>query len=332
MKSEAIKLVIQARLNSLTKPLGSLGKLEQLVIDLGIAQHSLSPDIAKRKCFIFAADHGITQEGVSAYPSEVTRQMLLNFSQGGAAANILAKNSNTVLEIIDVGVLGDPVPNVTNRRIAAGTHNFLEQPAMSEIELAQAMQVGASFVDPQFNLFVLGEMGIGNTTSSAAIASAILKCPAVEITGKGAGLDDATLKKKISIIETALLRYQKESQTPHAILTRFAGFEIAAMVGFLLESRRQNIPVLIDGFIVSTAALVAIEINPEVKQICIYAHLSDEFGHKKILQYLSADPVLDLQMRLGEGSGALVALSILDCALSLFNEMATFESAKISQA
>ena len=331
MNSEAIEVAIKQRLNSLTKPVGSLGKLEEIVIALGIAQQKIYPDISQRKCLIFAGDHGVTAEGVSAYPSEVTRQMLLNFAQGGAAVNVLTKSSGTILEIVDVGVIGEAVPGVSSRRIRSGTHNFLKQPAMEISELEKAMEVGASFVDQNFSLFILGEMGIGNTAASAAIAAAIIGCAPSEVTGSGTGLDPINLKNKIAVIEQALLKYRDQPQSPQEILARFAGFEIAAIVGFILESGKQNIPVLIDGYIVTTAALVALEINPAIKRSLIIAHRSSEYGHKKILEYLKVEPLLDLQMRLGEGSGALVALPILDNALRLYHEMATFESAQISQ-
>lgn len=323
--------------NQLTKPPGSLGKLEDLATKLASLQETNTPKIDTILIQIFAADHGVVEEGISAFPQAVTAEMIKNFSAGGAAISVLAKSLNADFGVMNLGTI-EPLPElerVSDKRIDAGTHNFCHGPAMNDEQLEQALMTGREVILNSLStnkpdLFIGGEMGIGNTTSASALASAILTQPVSALVGKGTGVDDAGLQRKINVVERALALHQGTTQGPISCLQKLGGFEIAGLVGATLACAQEGIPVLVDGFIVSVAALIAVEINPSIRPWLFFSHCSTEAGHIAVLQYLNADPLLSLQMRLGEASGAAVAAPLLRMACELHNNMATFEQAGVS--
>ena len=319
----------------LTKPPGSLGMLESLAIKLAAMQGRDQPQLNNIHISIFAADHGVAAEGVSAFPQAVTAEMVKNFAAGGAAVNVLARHLNAKFEIVDVGLL-QPVdlPNVIAHRAGCGTENFKTQPAMTLAQLDIAVAAGQSAahraVAGQAELFVGGEMGIANTCSASAMAAALLTIAPGEITGAGTGLNRQQIDHKAAVIAQALQRHQTYLDTPLAILQYLGGFEIAALAAAYICAAQQGLPVLVDGFISSVAALTALKINPGCGTWFFYGHRSDEKGHKIVLEALAAEPILNLHMRLGEASGALMAVPILQMACRLHNEMATFTQAHIT--
>jgi len=325
------------RQQQLTKPAGSLGKLEELAVKLASLQSRAMPSVDRAWISIFAADHGIANAGVSAFPQSVTAEMIKNFVHGGAAINILAKQSLAHLEVIDVGVvtpLGDL--DIIHRKIAFGTANFLHQAAMTKADLEKALLSGkeavARAIQHKSDIFIAGEMGIGNTSSATAVACHLLKLNAPKLTGAGTGLDNDKIQEKTLIIQQALNKFSEIENTPLTTLEYFGGFEIAALVGAYLAAAQSGLAILVDGFICSVAALVATRINPELKPWLIFSHQSQEQGHALILNELKAEPLLNLNMRLGEASGAAVALPLLRSACLLHQQMATFEQAQVSQA
>ena len=335
-------IAAQAHNNQLTKPLGSLGKLEDLIISLAQQQGRAVPEIKQPWISIFAGDHGIATEGVSAYPQSVTRQMLLNFVQGGAAINVLAKQQQAHLEIIDCGIAqSEPLlAGVISQPIAAGTQNFLQQAAMTSEQLSAALNIGRAAVlrakQAGADLFIAGEMGIANTSSASALALAALPLSAQQLVGAGTGLDNAGIQHKAAIIERAVARAQAEQpkaleQQAEYWLMQVGGFEVAAMVGAYLACAEQGISVLVDGFITTVAALYAVKLQPQARQWMLFSHQSDEAGHPLVLAELQAQPLLQLAMRLGEGSGAGVALGLIKTACALHGQMATFSQAAVDQ-
>lgn len=325
-----------SRQQQLTKPSGSLGELEQLAIQLAAMQGTDKPCVDHIWISIFAADHGIAAAGVSAFPQAVTTEMVKNFVQGGAAINVLAKQHQAHLEIIDVGVAGSLTGlNIIHQKVASGTANFLNQPAMSEVQLQLALQSGKNAItralEAKSQLFIGGEMGIANTTSATAIACSLLNRNASQLTGAGTGLEASGIQHKADIIQQALNKHKNISPIPLVALQHLGGFEIAALTGAYIAAAQQQLPILIDGFICSVAALVASRINPEVRQWFIFAHRSQEQGHQSILDALQAKPLLNLNMRLGEASGAATAIPLLRSACALHAHMATFEQAHVSQ-
>jgi len=333
----------QAKLDRKTKPVGSLGQLEKLAAQLAAIQGSLEPNIDKKRMLIFAASHGIAAEGVSAYPPEVTWQMVMNFLSGGAAINVLARHGKMDLHVIDVGVDTDlpesaaNAPNFFVRRVKNGTQNFLHEPAMTVEECEAALKAGYEQVqlacEEKVQLLGIGEMGIGNTTSAAALFSALLQISPAEIVGPGTGLDEAGVRRKADVIEKSLnLHREKCGADPVAWLQHVGGLEIAAMVGVILQANRQRIPVVVDGFIATAAACVALHIEPSAKEVCFFGHCSNEKAHRLVLEKLEAEAVLDLAMRLGEGTGAALAMHILDAAAKTMCEMATFDTAGVSDS
>jgi nicotinate-nucleotide--dimethylbenzimidazole phosphoribosyltransferase len=333
---EASRLAALDRQNRLTKPQGSLGRMEAIAVELAAHQRTERPTVDRVAIIIFAADHGITAEGISAFPSEVTSQMLANYVQGGAAISVLARSLGAPLTVVDVGTYSDrDIPRVLHRKIARGTMNFAQGPAMRPEQAEDALTAGAAIVEaielrPQ--LLVLGEMGIGNTTSAAAVAAALLGRAPVDLVGAGTGVDGATIDRKAVLIEAALTRAGCNSRAVGATeaLTLVGGFEIAALAGAMVRAAQLGISVLVDGFIASVAALCAVELNAEVRAWLIFAHRSHERGHKIVLDELGAKPLLDLGMRLGEGSGAAIAVPLLRLACDLHNEMATFDEAAVA--
>jgi len=323
--------------NQLTKPPGSLGTLESIVTRLSAMQESNKPNVNDVHITIFAADHGIADEGVSAFPQDVTVEMIRNFANGGAAINVLSQQINAKLEVVNLGTVRptDELPNVITIAIAPGTANFSIQPAMGRIQLKQALEQGRESIlraiDSRARLFIGGEMGIANTTSAAALACALLGEIPEMLAGPGTGLDKTGVKHKASVISKALEKHQGYEDDPIEALRIFGGFEIAALVGAYISAAQAKIPSLVDGFISSIAALCAVKIAPDVREWMFFSHTSAEPGHQRILDALQAEAILSLGMRLGEGSSAATAVPLMRLACSLHNEMATFASAQVSE-
>jgi len=326
----------EARQGQLTKPPGSLGRLEQLAQRLAAMQGSERPSLERVHISVFAADHGVAAEGVSAFPQEVTVAMIANFANGGAAISVLARELGANLEVVDVGAVAVPaeLPHVISRRAGAGSANFCEGPAMDEAQLAEALSAGreavARALADEAQLFIGGEMGIANTTAASAIAAALLGKQPAELAGPGTGLDAAGVSHKAQVIERALALHQAALGNPLEVLRRLGGFEIAALCGAYLSAAQQGLAVLVDGFISSVAALVALRINPAIAPWLLLSHASAEPGHAAVVAAIGEQPLLDLKMRLGEGSGAAVALPLLRLACALHNNMATFAEAGVA--
>jgi nicotinate-nucleotide--dimethylbenzimidazole phosphoribosyltransferase len=328
------------RLDRLTKPRGSLGRLEEIAARLCGIQTTIRPSVANRLIIVCAGDHGVTREHVSAYPSAVTAQMVANFVAGGAAINAMARTVGANVWVVDVGVAG-PIPGtgaaaqLIRRRIRDGTRNMLREPAMSEVEMLQAIRVGVDEASRAaadgVEMLGLGEMGIGNTTAASAITAALTGTPPQRVTGRGTGVDDATFSRKVQVIEQALATHAPHSDRPLDILRTVGGFEIATLVGVCLGAAARHLVVITDGFIATAAALVATAMCPLVSEYLFAAHLSPEPGHAIQLERLGMSPLLQLDMRLGEGTGAAIAMGVLGAACAAFNDMATFESAGVSE-
>jgi len=322
------------RQQQLTKPYGALGDLENLAITLASLQGKKQPCINNPHITVFAADHGVAAENVSAFPQAVTGEMLRNFNNGGAAINVLSRQIYANLHVMDVGTINPPedLQHVLSCRVQAGTENFLHAPAMSINAVGQALNIGHNAVLSYENidLFIGGEMGIANTTSATAIACALLHIPAHILSGAGTGLDEQGIRHKALVIDKSLARYGNMSDKPLECLRHVGGLEIAALVGAYLTCAQKGIPVLVDGFICSVAALVCIHLQPKSSEWFLYSHQSAERGHQIVLDALNAKPLLNLNMRLGEASGAAVAVNLLRSACVLHNEMATFSEAGVS--
>jgi nicotinate-nucleotide--dimethylbenzimidazole phosphoribosyltransferase len=324
---------LQYRLDHLTKPLGSLGRLEALASQIGVLQQTDRPALHAPQVVVFAADHGLAAQGVSAYPSEVTAQMVENFLAGGAAISVLARQHGLALTVVDAGVRSAiaPRPGLLSRRIAAGTADASQAAAMSRAQCDAAIAHGREVVQQlPGNALLLGEMGIGNTSSAALLLARLGGHDIDACVGRGAGLDDAGLARKRAVLR-GVLALHAEAREPLAALAALGGFEIAMMVGAALQAARERRLVVVDGFIVGAAILVASRIEPSLLDACVFAHRSDEAGHGLLLQTLGAEPLLQLGLRLGEGSGAALAWPLIDAAVRLLNEMASFESAGVSE-
>ena len=327
-----------ARQAQLTKPRGALGRLEQVAVLLAAMQSRERPFVDPVRIVVFAADHGVASDGVSAYPQSVTVEMLRNFSRGGAAISVLAKELGATLEVVDAGTARDPgpLPHVISRRAGAGTSNLSAAAAMSASQRATALETGYEAVRRAgaagAQLFVGGEMGIGNTTSAAALACALLGLPAPELVGPGTGLDAAGIAHKTEVVRRALQLHAADCGAPMEALRRLGGFEIVALTGAYLACAQQRLPALVDGFVASAAALAAARHCPRAGDWFIFAHESAEPGHARILRALDVEPLLRLGMRLGEGSGAAVAVPLLRLACALHARMATFSEAGVSEA
>jgi nicotinate-nucleotide--dimethylbenzimidazole phosphoribosyltransferase len=330
----------RAHLDTLTKPLGSLGRLEDLAAQLVAIRHEHLELPLNKAAYVFAADHGITVEGVSAYPSAVTHQMVLNFLAGGAAVNALARLHGVTLHVVDVGVDADfnNIEGLLHHKVSNGTKNMLRDAAMTDEELSRALRVGAQLADEAaaagYALLAVGEMGIGNTTAASAITCAITGSTESLTTGRGTGLDDAAHVHKIAIVEAILKEHFANHASPHPleVLRCVGGLEIAAMTGMILAAARNRVAIVADGFISTAAAALAVTLEPRVVGYLIAGHRSKEPGHRLLLDYLKLTPILNLEMRLGEGSGAVLAMSVLESAVALYSQMATFASAGVSEA
>ncbi len=331
------KAMLQAekRQAQLTKPAKSLGRLESIAIQVAGITGEAVPSLGKKRVILCAGDHGVTAEGVSAFPSAVTPMMVLNFLKGGAAISALARQAGAEVQVVDVGVAVDLPQNkkLISAKIAKGTKNFKVEPAMTEAECLQALELGVQLANQakkdKVKWVALGEMGIGNTTSAAALMAALLPCAVEDVTGFGTGIDRTQWLVKCRVIQEGLQRHQSALTQPFQILRRLGGLEIAALTGVVLGCAKNRIPIVVDGFITSAAFLAAYRLNHRVKDFAFFSHRSEEPGHSKFYEMLGVEPLLDLKMRLGEGSGAALALSILESALRVHAEMATFESAKV---
>jgi len=327
----------QTRLDNKTKPPGSLGRLEEFARRMAAISGTEEPDLSKKVVFTFAGDHGVVEEGVSLYPKEVTSQMVFNFLAGGAGVNVLARHSGAEVRVVDVGVdfdFGD-TPGMLHRKVARGTRNFTKGAAMTREEAVAALQVGIDLAGQcraeGVGLVGTGEMGIGNTTPSSAIIAAISGKTVAEVTHRGTGIGDEALANKIRVIEAGLAINKPDPQDPLDVLTKVGGLEIAAIAGLVLGCAANAIPVVIDGFISTAGALIASELHPNVRDYIFAAHESVEIGHSFMLERIGAEPILDLNFRLGEGTGAALAMGLIDAGVKIMKEMATFEQAGVSK-
>ena len=336
--AQSIRPALQQKINTKTKPLGALGALENLALQIGLIQNSLTPVLIKPTLLVFAGDHGIVESGVSPYPQAVTMQMVMNFLQGGAAINVFAKKNGMALCVVDAGVnhVFANHENLIDAKIGMGTRNFLHEAAMTVSQCEQALTRGADIVNNEIsagcNVLGFGEMGIGNTSSAAMLMSILCNCPLEQCVGRGTGLDDAGLERKTTVLKQALAQHDtRDNKNPLQVLATFGGFEIAMMVGAMLSAAQQKALLLIDGFIATSALLVAAKMQPNILDYCVFSHCSDEAGHKLMLEHLNAKPLLNLGLRLGEGTGAALVYPLVQVAVSFLNEMASFESAQVSE-
>ena len=326
----------QARLDQLTKPLGSLGRLETLAAQIVGITRQMAPRLTNKVIITMAADHGVAHEGVSAYPQAVTKQMVANFLRGGAGINVLARHVGARVVVVDMGVAADvePHPDLVSRKIAYGTKNFTQGPAMTPEQARAALHAGLELVEQEVargaDIIGTGDMGIGNTTASSAITAAMTGVPVAQVTGRGTGIDDAAHARKIEVIQRALAVNRPDPADPLDVLAKVGGLELAGLVGVMLGGARARRPVVVDGFISGAAALIAVGLAPHVNAYLIASHVSQEVGHRVVLEHLGLDPLLNLQLRLGEGTGAALAMSLVEAACKVLNEMATFEEAQVS--
>jgi len=334
--NKTVMIQTQKRLDELTKPPGSLGVLENIAKQIAGITGQVIPELPKKAAILMAGDHGIVKEGVTPYPQEVTAQMVLNFVNGGAAMNVLTRHENAKLYVVDIGVATDlpDVPNIIKRKVAYGTKNMAEGPAMTEAEAIRALEVGIEITEEVIKdgagLIAIGEMGIGNTSPSTAIIATYSGLSVKDVVGRGTGINDEGMKIKIAAIERALKVNKPDPAKPIEVLAKVGGLEIAGMAGVILACAANRVPVIIDGFISGASAVIASEIAPLAKNYMLGSHLSEEPGHKVMLEYLKIKPMLMMNMRLGEGTGAALAMNLVDASLKILREMATFAEAGIS--
>ena len=327
----------QKRLDNLTKPQGSLGRLEEFAARIVAVSENTKPMLNKKAIFTFAGDHGVAEEGVSAFPKEVTPQMVLNFLRGGAGINVLARHAGVDVVVIDIGVDYDfgNTDGLVHKKIIRGTKNIRKGPAMTRQETVQCMEVGIELAEEYarkgYHIFGTGEMGIANTTPSSAIAAVFSKRTVEEVTGRGTGISDDAFKNKVRVIEDAIKINKPNPKDPMDVLARLGGAEIAGIAGLVLGAAANRIPVVIDGFISTAGALIACEIEPKVKEYIFAAHTSVERGHWIMLERMDLKPILNLNMRLGEGTGAALGMSMIEAGVKIYNEMATFGEAGVSE-
>ena len=333
---EAMKLAGE-RQDSLTKPQGSLGMLEELSIKLAGIQRTPRPKIEKKVIFTLAGDHGVVEEGVSAYPQEVTPQMVYNFLHGGAAINVLARHAGARVVVVDMGVAADiEAEGCVNKKVAYGTRNIAREPAMTREQAVEAIEAGIEVFEEEFrrrgvDLAGVGDMGIGNTTPSAAICAAITGKAPEEVTGRGTGIGEEAWRRKVAVVKRALRVNRPNANDAIDVLAKVGGFEIAGIAGVILASAAHRVAVLIDGFIATAGALIAGELAPLARDYMLASHLSQEAGHRAMLEHLSLRPLLNLNLRLGEGTGAALAMHIVEASVRIINEMATFAEAGVSE-
>lgn len=326
----------RARQDHLAKPRGSLGRLEELSVRIAGIRREATPRLTCKVIVTMAGDHGVVAEGVSAHPQEVTAQMVHNFLRGGAAVNVLAKYVGARVVVVDMGVAAalPPSPELVSRRVAAGTANMARGPAMSREQALQAIQAGIEVIEAEIgrglDIVGTGDMGIGNTSASSAICAAVTGEPVAKVTGRGTGLDDGQLAHKIKVVEQALAVNQAHPDDALDVLSKVGGFEIGGLAGVMLGAASHRVPVVIDGFISGAAALIAAGLCPQVKAYLIASHLSVEAGHRAVLRHLGLKPLLDLDMRLGEGTGAALGISLAETAVRILADMATFAEAGVS--
>ncbi|OGA96364.1 MAG: nicotinate-nucleotide--dimethylbenzimidazole phosphoribosyltransferase [Burkholderiales bacterium RIFCSPHIGHO2_12_FULL_61_11] len=333
LSDTALAQRLQHKLDNKTKPLGSLGRLEALALQLGVILGSETPELRAPQMVVFAGDHGLTARGVSAYPADVTWQMVENFLAGGACVSVLARQYGLALTVVDCGVCHDFAPRdgLLVRKIAPGTADACTGPAMTASQCDQALVNGQDIVKAlPGNALLLGEMGIGNTSAASLLLARLAGLAITDCTGAGTGLDDAAVARKVTVLREVLLRHADVSE-PLEVLAAFGGFEIATMVGAVLQAAHERRIIVVDGFIASSAVLVAQALAPQVMQRCVFAHRSGERGHALMLAHLGAQPLLDLGLRLGEGSGAALAWPLLLSACAVLREMASFESAGVAE-
>lgn len=327
----------RSRQDRLTKPQGSLGQLEALSVHIAGITGQSQPNLDHKVVTVMAGDHGVARQGVSAYPPDVTQQMVLNFLQGGAAINVLARHTGARVVVVDMGVAADlpPHPDLKIKKIAYGTENIATGAAMSRSQAEQAIRNGADVILEEIarglDILATGDMGIGNTTPSAAIAVSITGLPVESIVGRGTGVDEAGLKRKVAAVRSALEVNQPNPHDGLDVLAKVGGFEIAGLVGAILAAAAHRRPVVIDGFISTAAAMIAVSLCPLAGGYLIASHASQELGHRHMLESLQLKPLLDLELRLGEGTGAVLAMSIVEAACKILSEMATFDEAGVSE-
>jgi nicotinate-nucleotide--dimethylbenzimidazole phosphoribosyltransferase len=333
---EAVRREVARRLDQKTKPPRSLGRLEDLACAVAAIQRTGRPNVRRRAIVVMAADHGVAAAGVSAYPQEVTAQMVLNFAAGGAAISVLSRQAGAEVVIVDMGC-ASPVPGargVLDRRIGPGTRDFTRGPAMTREECLKAIDAGIGIAldlaERGTTLIGLGEMGIGNTTAASALAAVLLSLRPEEVTGRGTGVDDAGYRRKLDAIRRALEVNRPDHADALGVLSKVGGFEIAGLAGVAIGAAARRIPVVIDGLIATAAAVVASRLVPALRGCLIPSHGSVEIGHRRLLDDLGLKPLLDLEMRLGEGTGAALAMNLVDASIRILDEMATFESAGVS--
>ncbi|MHC1772358.1 MAG: nicotinate-nucleotide--dimethylbenzimidazole phosphoribosyltransferase [Flexilinea sp.] len=331
-----MRAAARTRQNQLTKPLGSLGFLEDISVNIAGMTEKIAPELTKKSVILMAADHGIAKEGVSPYPQEVTPQMVMNFLNKGAAINVLTRQAKSDVLIVDIGVNYDfkNIPGILHHKVAWGTENMLNGPAMTMQQAESAIQVGMDVtndaIDHGMQLAATGEMGIGNTTPSAAITAVLCNRPAAEVTGRGTGLDDAGLIRKIKMIEHSIEVNRPDPNDPMDILCKIGGLEIAGMAGVVIAAAARRVPIVLDGLISTVSAAIAVEFVPQTKDYLIAGHQSEEIGHRILLEKLGLRPLVQLNMRVGEGTGAALAFHLIDASLNLLRDMATFEQAGVS--
>jgi nicotinate-nucleotide--dimethylbenzimidazole phosphoribosyltransferase len=326
----------QTKLDNKTKPLGSLGRLEEFARRFAAITGTLEPDTEKKVIFTFAADHGVVEEGVSAFPKEVTPQMVLNFLRGGAGINVLARHGGVDVRVVDMGVDYDfgTLPGLIDHKIARGTRNFARGPAMLREEALAALEVGIALANgckkEGVAMAGTGEMGIGNTTAASAIIAAVSGMPVEQVTSRGTGINDSALTNKIRVIKQGLEVNRPDPTDPLDVLTKVGGLEIAGIAGLIIGCAANRIPVVVDGFISTAGALIAAGMHPSIREYLFAAHESVEIGHRFMLDHLGADPILDLKLRLGEGTGAALAMGLIEAGVKILKEMATFGEAGVS--
>lgn len=333
---ESAMRAARARQDTLTKPPGSLGRLEELSIQLAGIKGDPFPSVKRKAIIVMAADHGVALEGVSAYPSDVTAQMVLNFLRGGAAINVLARQAEARVTVVDIGVATDfePMPGLIQRKVMYGTRNLAQGPAMTREEAEQALQAGVDVFNEEaargLDIVATGDMGIGNTTPSSAVVAAMTGLSVAQVVGRGTGIDDRGLERKIRVIEQALAVNQPDQNDALDVLHKVGGLEIAGLAGVMIAAASRRIPVVVDGFISTAAAMIAVGLAPQVRDYLISAHQSVEIGHQAMLKHLNLNPLLDLNLRLGEGTGAVLAFHLIEASARILCEMATFDEAGVS--